>query len=117
MTGTQLTTAVLVVFLASVMATVVVLARGRARAVASIVLAVCAGAALASWTRNGDFQDIFVEPDRSDAGPSERIHLHRPFHFHEFAHYYVGPKYFREIGYLGLYGCLTLADAEIAAED
>jgi hypothetical protein len=114
-TGTQLTTAVLVVFLTSVMAAIVVLARGQARRWAAVVLAVCAGAALASWTRNGDFQDIHV--DASQASPSERVLQHRPLHFHEFVHYYLGPKYFPEIGYLGLYGCVTLADAEIAAED
>jgi hypothetical protein len=117
-TGTQLTTAVLVVLLASVMATVIVLARGPARQWASIVLMVCGAVAIASWTRNGGFQDIHVDANPSAAGPSQtKVLQHRPFHFHEFVHYYLGPKYFREIGYLGLYGCLTLADAEIAAEE
>lgn len=46
-----------------------------------------------------------------------KVHQNRPFHFHEFVHYYLGPKYFPEIGYLGLYDCLTLADREIAAEE
>lgn len=118
MTGTQLTTAVLVVFLASVMASIVVLARGPARRWAFLVLAACAVASIASWTRNGAFQDIYVDADLSDIGPSRtKIHQNRPLHFHEFVHYYLGPKYFRELGYLELYACLTLADREIAAEE
>jgi len=36
---------------------------------------------------------------------------------HEFFHYYLGSKYFRELGYLGIYDCTTLADSEIARFD
>ncbi|WNG92680.1 glycosyltransferase 87 family protein [Mycobacterium sp. ITM-2016-00318] len=118
MTGAQLTTAVLVVLLASIMATVIVLTRGRARRWAAVVLLLCAVASIASWTRNGSFQDIYVDADLNATSPSRtKVHQNRPFHFHEFVHYYLGPKYFREIGYLALYDCLTLADREIAAEE
>jgi hypothetical protein len=118
--GTQLTTGVLVVLIASIMGTIIVLARPRANARqwAFMVLLWCGIAALASWTRNGAFQDIFVDADRSDTSPSRRkIHQNRPLHFHDFTHYYMGPKYFRELGYLWLYDCLALADREIADED
>jgi len=117
-TGTQLATAVLVVLLVSTMGTIIVLARGPARRAASLVLAVCAMTSIASWTRNGAFQDIYVDADRSDTSVSrKKIHENRPFHFHEFVHYYLGPKYFSELGYLGLYDCLALADREIANEE
>jgi hypothetical protein len=33
-------------------------------------------------------------------------------HYHEFFHYYVGAKYFPELGYAGLYDCVAAADAE-----
>jgi hypothetical protein len=118
MTGTQLATAVLVVFLTSVMATIIVLTRGRARRVAFILLAACAVASLASWTRNGNFQDVYVDANPAETGLSRaKVLQHRPLHFHEFVHYYLGPKYFPEIGYLGLYGCVTLADDEIAKDE
>jgi hypothetical protein len=112
--GTQLATAILVILLVSVMATVIVLARGAARRWAFVVIALCAVAALLSWTRNGHFQDIYVDADPPAAG---KVRQHRPFHFHDFLHYYLGPKYFREVGYLGLYGCVALADSEIADDD
>ncbi len=118
MTGTQLTTAVLVVLIAAMMGTIIVLARGPARRFAAVLLAVCAATSIASWTRNGELQDIYVDADRGDTGPArKKIHQNRPFHFHEFVHYYLGPKYFSELGYLGLYDCLALADREIAAEE
>jgi hypothetical protein len=118
MTGTQLTTAVLAVLLTSVMATIIVLIRGEARRWAFMVLALSGVVALASWTHNLNFQEIHVDANRSETGPSRaKIAQHRPLHFHEFVHYYLGPKYFREVGYLGLYGCVTLADAEIATEE
>jgi len=113
LTGTQLTTGVLVVMVAAVMATLVVFTRGAARPWAFVVLALCAGTAISSWTRNGAFQDVYVD----EGTPPSKVKLHRPLHFHDFLHYYLGPKYFDEIGYLGLYACLTLADREIALED
>jgi hypothetical protein len=33
-------------------------------------------------------------------------------HYHEFFHYYVGSKYFPELGYTGLYDCVAAADVE-----
>lgn len=35
------------------------------------------------------------------------------FHWHEVAHYYLGAKYFRELGYKGLYETIVVADQEI----
>jgi hypothetical protein len=116
--GTQLTTGVLVVLLAAIMGTIIVLARAPARKWAFVVLVWCAAVALASWTRNGALQDIFVDADRSDSSPMRRkVHQNRPLHFHDFTHYYLGPKYFAELGYLQLYDCLALADRELAEED
>jgi hypothetical protein len=93
--------------------------RGRTRRAWYVVLLGCAIVAMASWFRFGDLHAVFVDADGSaDHGPSRRkIERHQPLHFHEFVHYYVGSKYFRELGYLGLYDCLTLADQEIARED
>ena len=31
---------------------------------------------------------------------------------HDFYHYYVGPKYHRELGYFDLYECSVVADRE-----
>jgi hypothetical protein len=39
-------------------------------------------------------------------------HFPRRLHYHEFCHYYVGAKYFPELGYTGLYECANLAEAE-----
>ena len=36
-------------------------------------------------------------------------------HYHEFFHYYLGSKYFRELGYTGLYDCVALAEARSGA--
>jgi hypothetical protein len=46
----------------------------------------------------------------------KKVERRLPFHFHEFFHYYVGAKYFPELGYEGLYDCAALADAELAEE-
>jgi hypothetical protein len=113
LTGTQLTASILVILLTSIAVTVMVLARGPVRRFAFFVLLGCALVALASWTRNGTFQEFDMEM----VGSPQRERQHRPFHFHEFVHYYMGPKYFPETGYLGLYECLALADVEIAGED
>jgi hypothetical protein len=36
----------------------------------------------------------------------------RPLHLHDFFHYYVGSKYFRELGYTHLYQCMAVADVQ-----
>lgn len=40
-----------------------------------------------------------------------------PPHFHELFHYYLGTRYFAELGYDGLYDAAVLADFEDAPED
>lgn len=111
MTPNQLATAVLTVLLAGCLAGLVIFQRGSPRRWAFAVLAACAFASVASWTDYGSFQTISVGPSNA------KVRQHRPLHFHEFVHYYMGPKYFREVGYLGLYDCIALADREIADED
>jgi hypothetical protein len=83
------------------------------------VLSACAVLALASWLGFGRFHSIFIDrPPMTDVSQSRpKLERHLPFHFHEFFHYYIGAKYFREFGYLGIYDCATLADLEIAQED
>jgi hypothetical protein len=82
------------------------------------VLCVCAMLPVASWLHFGDFHTIFVDASDSDVSASRRkVERHQPFHFHEFFHYYIGAKYFRELGYVDLYDCAALADREIAEED
>jgi hypothetical protein len=71
--------------------------------------------AVVAWTRFGQLHSMFVRPP--GAPESARVERHRPFQFHEFFHYFVGSKYFPALGYLGLYDCTALADAEIAARD
>ena len=39
-------------------------------------------------------------------------HVPKRVHTYEFFHYYVGSKYFPELGYTGLYECANLAEAE-----
>lgn len=39
-----------------------------------------------------------------------------PIHYHEFYHYYLGSKYFREFGYQDLYRATVIADFEDAPE-
>lgn len=82
------------------------------------LLGVCALVALASWTDFGKLHTIHVDaPGQAEAAPGRRkIERVLPFHFHEFFHYYLGAKYFRENGYEGLYDCTALADAELAEQ-
>lgn len=118
MSPTQLVTSVLTVMLATTAGAVLVLARGATRRWAFSVLFACALVAAWSWTGFGRLQTISVDADQSETGPSrKKVRLNRPFHFHEFVHYYLGPKYFPELGYLGLYDCIALADSEIAAAE
>jgi len=60
-----------------------------------MALAALGLAALAGWWNFGQFQF---------AGGS--------LHFHEFFHYYLGSKYFPELGYTGLYDCVAAVDVE-----
>ena len=41
------------------------------------------------------------------------FYAHKSAHFYEFYHYYMGSKYFPEMGYTGLYECTSLAEAEM----
>src|SRR6202042_2684615 len=97
---------------------VFVLRRGVPRRGAYLVLCGAAVLAMAAWIRFGDFQSIYVDADAADASSRHRkkIEHHEPFHFHEFFHYYLGSKYLRELGYLGIYDCAALAAPEIATE-
>jgi len=40
------------------------------------------------------------------------FHFPNRVHYHEFFHYYIGSKYFPELGYTHLYECASLAEAE-----
>jgi hypothetical protein len=116
--GPQLATAVLSVLIAAMIAVVIAYHRGRARKITYPVLCVCAALSIYAWCDFGRFQAINVDASRTESGPSrKKVRKNRPFHFHEFVHYYLGPKYFREVGYLGLYDCIALADRENADED
>jgi hypothetical protein len=120
--GRQLAISILALFLTSAATAAMVFAReGDRRAVRRwgfVIIAICAMLGLESWTRFGDMHSIFVDADYSDLAPNRRKEeRHRPFHFHEFFHYYLASKYFKELGYESLYDCVTDADHEIANED
>ncbi len=38
-------------------------------------------------------------------------------HYHEFFHYYLGSKYFAELGYTGLYDCVVVAELNAGRGD
>src|SRR3984957_2120133 len=94
-------------------------ARRASRRWGSVVLFACACAALLSWTRFGQRHTVFVDAADVQASDPHRkkVEQHLNFHFSEFFHYYLGAKYFPEVGYEGLYDCTALADSEIADED
>jgi len=117
--GKQLYVSTLVVFVAAAIGALLVFLRGkdaaRMRRDAYALGCVCALVALASWARFGDFHYTVMDTDPSQvSGSRPKQAVHQPLHFHEFFHYYLGAKYFSELGYSGLYDCTTLADAEIA---
>jgi hypothetical protein len=122
--GNQLYAAFLSIFVAAMAAGLLVMQRDRARARTHVrqwgtaILCGCAALAVVSWTRFGDMHSIFVDaPDVAAGQPHRRkIEHHQPFHFHEFFHYYLGAKYFRDLGYEGLYDCTALADQQNAKE-
>lgn len=118
MTPGQLATATATVLLAAVIASAIPFRRGDFRRWTYPVLCLAAAISITAWTNFGRFQTIPVDVNHSDTSPTRpKVRQHRPFHFHEFVHYYLGPKYFAELGYLGLYDCIALADSEIAQED
>jgi hypothetical protein len=112
----QIIVSVLAVVSAAVGSVAVVLRRGIWRRAGAWLLCVSAAAAVASWLRFGQLHTL---PDLTgdQGGRSEVTGRHRPLQFHEFFHYYLGAKYFSELGYLGLYDCTALADGEMAAHD
>jgi hypothetical protein len=118
----QLQTSVVLVFLFAAIAGVLVFHRGAHRIAirrwGTYAIGVFAVLAITSWCNFGKFHVIFTDaPDATAGSPGrKKIERHLPFHFHEFFHYYVGSKYFRELGYEGLYDCTALADAENAEE-
>jgi len=118
----QLLASVLAITLASAIAGVFVLHRGPARRTVrrrcAWLLWGCAAISLLSWLRFGHLQVAYIDAPEVTPGSLGRrkVEAHMPLHFHEFFHYYLGAKYFRELGYEGLYDCTALADAEIAAE-
>ncbi len=122
--GNQLYAAFLSIFVAAMIAGLLVMQRDRARVRTQVrqwgtaILCGCAVLAVVSWTRFGDMHSIFVDaPDVTAGQPHRRkVEHHQPFHFHEFFHYYLGAKYFRDLGYEGLYDCTALADDQNARE-
>ncbi len=118
----QLLASFVTVFLAAAVASLLALrregSRRLTRAVGTAVLAAGAVLALASWTRFGDLHSVFVDAPDVTAGQPHRRKIERkePFHFHEFFHYYLGAKYFGDLGYEGLYDCTALGDQENARE-
>jgi hypothetical protein len=119
--GNQLAASVLTVLVAAAVCALMIFARERRdvpRGLGYVVLCGCAALAMASWIRFGQFHTIYVDAHHGEFGSKRsKIEQHRPLHFHEIFHYYLGSKYFREIGYLGLYDCTVLADQEIAREE
>jgi hypothetical protein len=110
--------AFLAVLVAGSAAGPIVFGRGALRRRASYFLGVAAVVAILSWFHFGEFQSVYVDSTSDATSPRRpKTERHQPLHFHEFFHYYLGSKYFREIGYLGLYDCTALADIEIAHED
>jgi hypothetical protein len=96
----------------------IVFGRGPVRRHASYVLAAAAVVAVLSWFHFGDFQSVYIDSTSDASSPRRpKVERHQPLHFHEFFHYYLGSKYFGEVGYLGLYDCTALGDLEIAHED
>jgi hypothetical protein len=115
----QLAASVCVVLVAaSICSAMIFIRSGAPRRWGYAALSLCATVAIISWTHFGDFHQIWVDADRSDVSPSrKKVERRQPFHFHEFVHYYIGAKYFPELGYLSLYDCTALADREIAEEE
>ncbi len=118
----QFQTSILTILAGAALAGLIVFQRGAPRTTVRRwgvrLLGALAVVALASWLNFGKLDVIFTDAPGQTAGAPGRkkIEHHVPFHFHEFFHYYVGSKYFRELGYEGLYDCTALADAQNAEE-
>jgi hypothetical protein len=113
----QVIVSVLAVLGATGAATLRMLSPRVSRSATVRVASACAVLAVLSWLRFGALH--VIEENRGGDGsrdPGARVQEHRPLQFHEFFHYYIGAKYFAELGYLGLYDCTALADAELAAQ-
>jgi hypothetical protein len=106
--------------------------RKKAHRWGGILLFVCGMAALAAWTRfytpvksapwlllPGARHSIWVDAPGVNPADRNRQKVERQvnFHYAEYFHYYMGAKYFRELGYQGLYDCTALGDSEIAQAD
>jgi hypothetical protein len=104
-------------------ATALVFWRSRARRLSrrwgTVVLFVCALASVFAWMRFGSRHTVMVDAAGETASDPHRkkVEQHLNFHFSEFFHYYLGAKYFPELGYEGLYDCTALADNDIAEQD
>lgn len=110
--------AFLTVLVAGSAAGPIVFGRGGLRRRTAYFLGVAAVVAVLSWFHFGEFQSIYVDSTSDATSPHRpKTERHQPLHFHEFFHYYLGSKYFREVGYLGLYDCTALADVEMASQD
>ncbi len=110
--------AVLSVVVAGSAAGPIVFGRGALRRRATYVLAAAAVVAVLSWFHFGEFQSVYIDSTSDASSPRRpKTERHQPLHFHEYFHYYLGSKYFNEVGYLGLYDCTALGDLEIARED
>jgi len=124
--STQFLVSLLTVLIAGAVAAALVFwpaaTRRKTRLWGTVLLLACALAAVFSWTRFGARHTVWVDgPDVDESNASnphrQKVEQHLNFHYSEFFHYYLGAKYFRELGYEGLYDCTALADSEIAAED
>ena len=93
--------------------------RRKTRRWGMVLLFACALVALFSWSRFGKRHTLWVDAPGVQASDPHRqkVEQHYNFHYSEYFHYYLGAKYFRELGYEGLYDCTAEADNEIAVED
>jgi hypothetical protein len=119
----QYTVSLITVLVAGAIATALVFwpaaTRRRVRRWGALLLFACAVVALFSWSRFGARHTLWVDaPGVDPANPHrQKVEQHLNFHYSEYFHYYLGAKYFRELGYEGLYDCTALADNEVATED
>lgn len=79
-----------------------------------ILMGILCAVSLWFFSNYGNWHTLFPK-DRAyiDAHGSEGMPA--LLHWHEVYHYYLGAKYYREIGYNGLYETVALADSESAA--